>query len=266
MSRYIIIGDVHGCIEELNELLNKLNLKYEDTVVFVGDLIHKGPESNKCFVKALSLGANDNDFLWKPPVRTAITVMGNHEEKHARYLRTEQRSGPNLMKHTEGFAEAGLSAAAIGRLDNMPLWYQFWSGGHPFVVTHGGFPPGIEYLPSQEELLAMSKNKRSKYAQVLRTRFVTQEGKIVKLGKEQNTDSYWADLYDGRFGHCFFGHQVFHQDVPREYKFATALDLGCVHGGYLCAAIVQNGQVTYETVQAHKAHAKFVHWAKRRPT
>ena len=88
---------------------------------------------------------------------------------------------------------------------------------------------------------------------------------MAKLAQEQDTDVYWADLYDGRFGHCFFGHQVFFQNTPREYAHATAIDLGCVYGNKLCAAIVENGQTTFETVQAHKEYTPFVHWAKKRP-
>ena len=40
-----VIGDVHGHLEVLNRLLDKLELKSEDKVVFVGDLIDRGPDS-----------------------------------------------------------------------------------------------------------------------------------------------------------------------------------------------------------------------------
>jgi len=266
MERHIIIGDVHGCNVELKELLDKLDLQYKDTVVFVGDLIHKGPESNKCFNIALDLGTNDWEHITKAKIHRSVIVQGNHEEKHARWLKVEKRSGPNLMKHVEHFAETNLPNAIIPIVEQMPFWYQFWSGGRPFVVTHGGFPPNIEFLPLQEELQKLSKSKQSRFAQVMRTRYITQEGNPAKLSKEKLTDIYWAELYDGRCGHCFFGHQVFHQSLPREYPYCTALDLGCVYGGYLCAAVVEDGIVTYETVQAHQKYTPFVHWAKRRPT
>jgi predicted MPP superfamily phosphohydrolase len=43
--RHIIIGDVHGCINELKSLIEKLQLEAEDKLYFIGDLIDKGPDS-----------------------------------------------------------------------------------------------------------------------------------------------------------------------------------------------------------------------------
>ena len=43
-GRLIIIGDVHGCVKELRELLDEADyVEGEDTVVLVGDLVDKGP-------------------------------------------------------------------------------------------------------------------------------------------------------------------------------------------------------------------------------
>ena len=42
-SKTIVIGDVHGCLEELRELLIECSYEKETTdVVFVGDLVNKG--------------------------------------------------------------------------------------------------------------------------------------------------------------------------------------------------------------------------------
>ena len=45
-GRLIVVGDVHGCIDELNQLLIKVSFKAEeDNLVFAGDLVNKGPAS-----------------------------------------------------------------------------------------------------------------------------------------------------------------------------------------------------------------------------
>ena len=44
-SRYILIGDVHGCLTELQALICRIAPKPDDTLVFLGDLVDKGPES-----------------------------------------------------------------------------------------------------------------------------------------------------------------------------------------------------------------------------
>ncbi len=51
-KRVAIIGDVHGCYDELQELVSKC---HADALVFVGDMINKGPKSLEtlAFIKAL---------------------------------------------------------------------------------------------------------------------------------------------------------------------------------------------------------------------
>ena len=39
-----ILGDIHGCPDELAELLDLLKLGPEDTLLSVGDLFHRGPD------------------------------------------------------------------------------------------------------------------------------------------------------------------------------------------------------------------------------
>jgi len=60
----IVIGDVHGCYDELMYLMDKL--PYTDDLCFVGDLIDRGPDSKKVV-----------DFIIKNNYKS---VMGNHEE------------------------------------------------------------------------------------------------------------------------------------------------------------------------------------------
>jgi len=63
-----VIGDVHGCLETLEELLDVLEPSSEDLVVFVGDLVRKGPDSKG----VLDLVRARPNFQ---------TVRGNNEQK-----------------------------------------------------------------------------------------------------------------------------------------------------------------------------------------
>jgi len=45
VQRHIIIGDVHGMSEELALLMSDVRPTSKDIVVFVGDLVDKGPDS-----------------------------------------------------------------------------------------------------------------------------------------------------------------------------------------------------------------------------
>lgn len=63
--RTLIIGDVHGCIDELRDLLTELQYRPgADRLYFIGDLINKGPSSLEVFRYFQSLDA--------------VSILGNH--------------------------------------------------------------------------------------------------------------------------------------------------------------------------------------------
>lgn len=81
-SRVIIIGDIHGCVDEFRALLRELDYKRgQDKLYLTGDLIDRGPEPLRTVLLAREAGA----FL----------VQGNHERKHLSY-RHKQLAGEEL--------------------------------------------------------------------------------------------------------------------------------------------------------------------------
>ena len=74
-ERLIAIGDVHGCYEELGELWGLIKPTIRDCVVFLGDLVDRGPYSNKVvgFVQ-----------FYQDRIKYVYSVLGNHDEKHVR--------------------------------------------------------------------------------------------------------------------------------------------------------------------------------------
>ncbi|TLZ38848.1 MAG: symmetrical bis(5'-nucleosyl)-tetraphosphatase [Gammaproteobacteria bacterium] len=67
MTRYAV-GDIQGCDEELQTLLERLKFSADrDQVWFVGDLVNRGPDSLPALRRVRSLGDN------------AVVVLGNHD-------------------------------------------------------------------------------------------------------------------------------------------------------------------------------------------
>ncbi|WP_213005562.1 metallophosphoesterase family protein [Paractinoplanes toevensis] len=71
MRRTVIIGDIHGCFDELAQLLDRVDLRPDDLLVGAGDLVDRGPAPGEVI----------RLFRERP---NSIAVMGNHERKHVR--------------------------------------------------------------------------------------------------------------------------------------------------------------------------------------
>lgn len=94
---YDIIGDIHGCANELEELLERLGYVKTSEVwrntqrkaVFVGDFIDRGPDSRRVMQIIRGMMECDN----------AYAILGNHELNAILYLTKE--NGKPIRKPTE---------------------------------------------------------------------------------------------------------------------------------------------------------------------
>lgn len=240
-GRKFVIGDVHGTLSEVQELIGQFNLTQNDTVCFAGDIVDKGRFSAECIRFAFDL----------QQICNVVFVAGNHEDKHYRWVVAEKRrkltGEGNKLQHTEGFQEIHnkLTPELWSFIEHSRLYYKT----EGFVVLHGGIPSVMAELPddvSLKELYGIGSRKRDFAKHILRTRYVNPKGFPVSLGSEEPEDSYWADSYDGRFGTVLFGHQPFMEDKVKRFSHAVGLDLGCVFGGYLAAVEIHDGQIVAE--------------------
>lgn len=68
----VIIGDIHGCLEEFETLLEKCNIEEDDRLILLGDLMDRGPESYGVFQKVKQMKETMGENF--------VLVRGNHEE------------------------------------------------------------------------------------------------------------------------------------------------------------------------------------------
>jgi len=240
-----IIGDVHGALAPLEALVAKLAFTAGDRLVFVGDLVDKGPSPAGVvrFVRQLSETA---------PYEV-ILIEGNHEDRHRRYyINTAERpkvaqvmaaEAPELPALDAELTEADRAylATAIPFL-HLPEWGA--------LVVHGGIPGTQRSFPETVEQASQWHGRRAKaFRKILRTRYVSAEtGKYLSLGANQPGDPFWAEIYDGRFGHVIFGHQPW-LDGPACFAHATGIDTAAVHGGALTALVLpEEGAPCFESV------------------
>ena len=308
MARTIIFGDVHGCIEELTTLWERLAPGPGDVVVSAGDLVHKGPDDGAVVRWCRTHGV--------------VLTLGNHELQQARFrvamsrvpLPPELQDAPRHQRLIYQAARVKVRDDAARRerldtelaLDEDDVAYLQGAslvvpvpGG---VVIHGGVLPTTTHLPTAEELAGMNARGRQAAYRLARVRHVRGQartrlslslvvpgawtddeavramvareaerltvterrvspaGGFVVLGDEQPDDPYWADVYDGRFGHVYAGHDACLQDHPRVFPHATALDTGCVMGGWLTAAVLEDGEVSYVSERSRRAYTEEFRW------
>lgn len=296
--RFVIVGDVHGMLAELETLLDRVSLQKSDTLVMAGDLLDRGPDS-----------AGVVSCLWNMTGAgyQVVLVKGNHEEKHERFRNAYRRVGkPPKMKNSQELQTITdqLSPEQVGFLDSARLFYTIPE--HNSLVVHGGILPWMESIPTQEQVDAMPGPQKSKWSQALRVRHVSGKdkqsltikvkaspsidigenhssaaviaaltearenvlsvavvhnevkpsGQFIRLNRKTSEDPFWANIYDGRFGHVYFGHEPF-LDGVRQFPHATGLDTGAVFGGSLTAAILEAGKAPrFVSVESGEKHAE----------
>jgi hypothetical protein len=232
--RTIIVGDVHGCAIELDALLDRLAFASGDRLVFVGDLVARGPSSLGVLDIVRRTGAD--------------VVRGNHE----------QRLLEELAALTQARGSAGFRATRAGRedgddpkppssrihrdiarslrpvdwtlIETSPLSIDLPE--HGARVVHAGIDPAIPF-------------ERQEPSTLLRIRTVLVPGAPRGKGAV-----LWGSRYEGP-PHVVFGHNA----APglQLHPWATGLDTGCVYGGRLTALVLAPGQKIPRSIAARRA-------------
>ena len=157
--RAYAIGDIHGRLDLLDQLLAQIEADIaarrakQNLVVFLGDLIDRGPQSAQVVERLRT---------WQPRDATTIFLCGNHEEVLLRVLAGERNILADWLKFggVECLASYGLDAAGLSDLGNVeaaaavraviPTEHQaflesfsdtFRFGDYLFV--HAGIRPGL---------------------------------------------------------------------------------------------------------------------------
>ncbi|MBX2856118.1 MAG: polynucleotide kinase-phosphatase [Rhodobacteraceae bacterium] len=218
-----IIGDIHGCWDELTALLDKLGYQRDPytegeallsarhpegrRAAFVGDITDRGPRNLDCLRLVMGMCAEGAGFC----------VMGNHDHKLARWLK-----GRNV-KLTHGLDLTAAELEAVSEsfrkqahdfLDN--LRSHAWLAGGGLVIAHAGL---------KEEMHGRGSGEVRSFAM-----FGETTGEVDEFGLPVRLD--WAKAYQGK-AEVIYGHTP---TLEAEWLNNTlCIDTGCVFGGKLTA-------------------------------
>lgn len=201
-GRLIAVGDIHGCHVEFAELLGKLALGREDRLILLGDLINRGPDSNK----VLDLAREAK----------ALCLLGNHELRLLKFRRSGEKKH---LKEGDMELVEKLRPEDWDFLAAMPLTQEEPALNTVFV--HGGFLPNETWQKQPAEI-------------VTRIQVIDKEGRPAKRADKPDAPA-WADLWSGP-PFVVYGH------TPRpeiyKLKWSVGIDTGCVMGGHLTAYLL----------------------------
>jgi protein phosphatase len=219
-----IIGDIHGCADELQALLTKLGYRIEwiddggdrtvnvmppqgRKVIFVGDIVDRGPNSPDALRIAMSMTA----------AGTAYAVQGNHDRKLERWLSGRKITIAHGLQQTiDQLAgqEQRFRESLPKFLDG--LRSHFWLDGGRLAVAHAGL---------KEEMIGRGSGAVREFALYGET-----TGEIDEFGLPVRAD--WAASYRGSTT-VIYGHTPV---VRADWVNNTlCIDTGCVFGGKLTA-------------------------------
>lgn len=233
-----IIGDVHGCFDELVELLKKLGYMEERgfchpegrKLIFLGDLVDRGPKIPEVLRLVMSMVAKN----------CAFCVLGNHDIKLRRFLKGKK------LKLKYGLAEsvqqletcsAEFRSNVIEFIGNLEFQYLLDNGN--LVVAHAGL---------SEQLQGLESGKARAFALYGDT-----TGEIDEFGLPVRCD--WAADYRGQ-ALVVYGHTP---KLEAEWVNNTiCIDTGCVFGGKLTA-------LRYPERELVSVAAKFTYYESVKP-
>jgi hypothetical protein len=206
-GRIIAIGDVHGCADEFEQLLNALELTRHDRVILLGDLVNRGPDS----ARVIKLARENAHHA----------LMGNHELRLLNYRKT---GDPTHLKRSDYDTMKQLSSKDWAYLATMPLTHHLPALNT--VLVHAGFLPGRRWHGQPARI-------------VTRIQVVGPDGEPYKRSQYPDRP-HWSELWSGP-PFVIYGHTP--RRDPAEGRWSLGIDTSCVNGGALTACVLPERRI-----------------------
>jgi len=200
----LIVGDIHGCYDELQALLDKAGLCSDDAIVALGDIVDRGPDTPRVL-----------QFFRNTPFATSL--MGNHERKHILSYRGRIRPA---LSQTIARMQIG-EAAYLGAVEFMagfPIYLELPEA----LLIHGFFEPGVPLGAQLEEVLCG---------------VMSGEQRILRVCSRP-----WYEMYDGDkplvAGHHDYSREGKPMVIQASGAVVYCIDTGCCYGRNLTGLLL----------------------------
>jgi serine/threonine protein phosphatase 1 len=199
------VGDIHGCKKALMELIDKIHLTTEDTLVFLGDYIDRGPDSKGVIEFLLDLSVRHEKTIF---------IKGNHEWMFQRFYTNRDPNSWELWEYNG----ARKTIETYGDIDKIPREHlefientKLYHVEKNFFFVHGGVKPNVEIEAQKEEDMLW-----------IRDEFI-----------------YSKNPLNGYV--VVFGHTPMEEPLIQDDKIG--IDTGCVYGGKLSCVRLEDKKI-----------------------
>lgn len=241
-KQIIIVGDIHGCVDEFKDLLNKISFNSNQIrLILVGDILDRGPDPVACLRLAQELDVE--------------CVKGNHEDKSLRWVKhfnkCRETGAIHPMKAIDDKTRKeylSLNEDDLNWMKRLPTAISI-DAEKKWIAVHAGVEPRKAFNHQVD-------------AQLMRARYMNSEGRAVSLGptlKQPEGSKYWAEMWTGAesfiFGHNVFTEPTFFKrEAPTKHSeyAGVGIDTGACFGGSLTALFYPSMEIVQ--VKAKKVY------------
>jgi calcineurin-like phosphoesterase family protein len=214
-----VVGDIHGCIDALNALLEKINLDSNDEnfdLVIIGDMIDRGQDSAAVLARLQDLP-------------NAICLKGNHEQMALDFLDDPITAGPRWIRNGGDTTLLSFGIPQIGsmRMDDLAHTFRnalpsgtedwlrqlphYWQSGN-LVAAHAGLDPRLSVEDQTDKAVLWGQSR---------------------FRSHPRTDGLWV----------VHGHWI--QSGPSIHQCKIGIDIGTWRTGCLTAVRVDDKSIRF---------------------
>jgi len=251
-NEYIIIGDVHGCIDELKTLLKKQGFPINEegllqitpknehkSIVLLGDFIDKGSEEK--LTETIEFIHKNYAHLNKEKKRFYL-IEGNHENMVYRYITNDSTIivNPKTIANKEKYYNTVALLEKNNHLKKLfmelyaecqPYFYYEYDEDFSVTLTHAPCPEKYLRKESQE-----AKKKMIKCISRSKNPTMPLDELLPYTHEEAKENQHYH----------IFGHLS--QPNIRQYKNKICIDTSAIYGATLSCAIIKKNQLTFDSV------------------
>jgi len=132
MNRTLVFGDIHGGLKALEQLIERINITVDDTLIFLGDYVDGWSDSAPLVSFLIAL----------QKTHTCIFIRGNHDELCYEWL-TEKKNNPDWIHHGGQATIDSYSKLSKKEIDTHLHFYEnllnYYIDAHNRLFLHAGF-------------------------------------------------------------------------------------------------------------------------------